>query len=438
MRRRWLLLLLLCLPVIAGQATPARKPTLYIVHADWCPPCRHFDRVYCDRRDVRDALQDAFEVRELDWDKPNQRAEAIAMGVSGIPSYVAVRGHQRIAMSEGFTTRTDATAVDTALAKLMRDLYVEWPRVRTSVRPDPPPRVTAPNPKAGPAPPSVPRVSDAGDAAPTPRYIPQIDQTARDRVDQLASQTRELQATQQQTTDAVTGLQADVADVRSKITDVQGQVEQSREVITGQLQETQTATADQLRSMADQLRESIEQVRETIPPQGESIPPDPEPVGTPRIPVPDISTEIPAAATGSKWLRVGTWLAGTVVTLAAPEFALPLSLGLGAAGWLASRLRQRKGSGHRPATFPGSDLTHVSAPQRDNTEVEQILSLRQQEQRDPVHDALFGVLFEDEYRAKPDQPVKDAWHSAMDRFNNIAPLSTTAKTVTSTTSTKGP
>ena len=85
--------------------------------------------------------------------------------------------------------------------------------------------------------------------------------------------------------------------------------------------------------------------------------------------------------------------------------------------------------------FPGL-ATHTvqpAGPCRDNSEIAQILSLRQQEQRDPIHDALFGVLFEDEYRAKPDQPIKEAWLSAMDRFNNIAPLSASTQTVTSST-----
>lgn len=412
--RLYLLALVCCLPFAAGQARPAQKPIMFVIHADWCAPCRNFDRVWCDRRDVRDALQDAFDVRELDWEVPAQQAEAMALGVSQVPSYVVIRGNRRVAMSVGFTTRRDSVAVNTALARLMGDLFVEWPRVRTDVSPDLPDVPAASPPVQSP----VPRTE----------CIPQIDQKARDAVDQLASHSRELQQAQEKTAGAVESLQSDVADVRSKIGEVQTHVEQSRDEITRSLQESQASTQTELRSMADRLRESIEQERETIPLNDETI-------AVPRESPPDISTEIPIGPTASKWLGVAAWIAKVGVAVAAPEFALPLSVGLGAAGWLVNRFR--KGQGLRPDTFPGANLRVPAGPVRDNSEVEQILSLRQQEQRDPVHDALFGVLFEDEYRAKPDQPIKEAWHSAMDRFNNIAPLSTTSKTVTSTTSTKG-
>lgn len=410
--RLYLLALVCCLPFVAGQARPAQKPIMFVIHADWCAPCRNFDRVWCDRRDVRDALHDAFEVRELDWEVPAQQAEAIGLGVTQVPSYVVIRGNRRLAMSVGFTTRQDRVAVNTAVARLMADLFVEWPRVRTDLRSDLPDVSAASPPVQSP----VPR----------PECNPQIDQKARDAVDQLASHSRELQQAQEKTAGAVESLQTDVAEVRSIIGEVQSHVEQSREAITHSLEESQASTQTELRSMADRLRESIERNRESIPPNGESI-------TVPGESSPDISTEIPIGPTASKWLNVGAWIAKVGVAVAAPEFALPLSVGLGAAGWLVNRFR--RGQGLRPDTFPGRSVP--AGPVRDNSEVEQILSLRQQEQRDPVHDALFGVLFEDEYRAKPDQPIKEAWHSAMDRFNNIAPLSTTSKTVTSTTSTKG-
>jgi len=63
-------------------------------------------------------------------------------------------------------------------------------------------------------------------------------------------------------------------------------------------------------------------------------------------------------------------------------------------------------------------------PKRDVTEAKQILGLRQYEQREPVLDALRGVLFQDELQNNPDKPLKDAVNAVNDRFNQIAPITT--------------
>jgi hypothetical protein len=63
-------------------------------------------------------------------------------------------------------------------------------------------------------------------------------------------------------------------------------------------------------------------------------------------------------------------------------------------------------------------------PQRDETEARQILSLRSKtEERSPVHDALFGVLIEDEARENPNRTIREVLSSVTERFNQIAPLS---------------
>ena len=82
------------------------------------------------------------------------------------------------------------------------------------------------------------------------------------------------------------------------------------------------------------------------------------------------------------------------------------------------------------------DTNFPLALPRDDSEIEQILSLRQQEQREPIHDAFFGILFEDEYRTNPDQPIRQAWTNALDRFNRTAPLSTRTEISTSSTNRK--
>lgn len=91
----------------------------------------------------------------------------------------------------------------------------------------------------------------------------------------------------------------------------------------------------------------------------------------------------------------------------------------GALGWLAlsagSRLLRTKGD---PKAAQPAPLF-----QRDMAEAEQIIDLRQQEQREPVFDSLLGILFEDEYTAKPDQSLEEAHAAIYRRFNKIAPVS---------------
>ena len=103
--------------------------------------------------------------------------------------------------------------------------------------------------------------------------------------------------------------------------------------------------------------------------------------------------------------------------------------GITAFRFLKNVLKRRgalQGSG-----FPTPNPSRV--PSRDNTEIEQILSVRQQEQRQPLHDAFFGIAFEDEYRSNPDQSLRQAWQSARDRFDNVAPLSSFHQQVSSST-----
>ena len=413
MNRRALILLLLCLPAIVGQSAIAQKPRLVIVYRKGCPPCHVFMNVWKSSPELRRTLQTACDVRELDWDRPEDRVKAIEYGVSVVPTFIVIRGTKRIAKSEGFAQTMRIDDIRAATEKLMLDLGIQWPRVIAPADTSPP-QVDSPDIEID-IPPALPDDPET--------YVPHIDKTARAELDKLAAESRKMQA---------------------EAAELQKLQQSTAEAIKQQLADSQAATQAELRSIAEQLRKPTETTPAT-PPKCDPITgtcpidarPDPPPPNPSTSSASDISTEIPSGPTASKWLKVGKWIAGTAVAVAAPEFAIPLSVGLTVAGWLATRVRNRKGAGHRPDTFPG--LTGFTAPdvpagpQRDNTEIQQILSLRQQEQRDPIHDALFGVLFEDEYRAKPDQPVKDAWLHAMDRFNHIAPLSTKSQTVTSTT-----
>ena len=51
----------------AAAATQRTRPTLFIVHAEWCLPCRVFDTTFSKYQDFRTALQNAAELRALHW-----------------------------------------------------------------------------------------------------------------------------------------------------------------------------------------------------------------------------------------------------------------------------------------------------------------------------------------------------------------------------------
>ena len=129
---------------------------------------------------------------------------------------------------------------------------------------------------------------------------------------------------------------------------------------------------------------------------------------------------------GGKWWSVLTTVGKIGLTTLAPEVALPASAALTAAGYVFGQMKKRRSQAAQ-AEFFRSNRT----PARDVTEVEQVLSLRQQECRDPLSDAMFGVLFEDISREDPDQTVGQAWTAAQQRFNRLAPLSAKSATITS-------
>lgn len=129
---------------------------------------------------------------------------------------------------------------------------------------------------------------------------------------------------------------------------------------------------------------------------------------------------------GGKWWSVLTTVGKIGLTTLAPEVALPASAALTAAGYVFGQVKKRRGEAAKAEFFRAN-----RTPARDVSEVEQVLSLRQQESRDPLSDAMFGVLFEDISREDPNQTVGQAWTAAQQRFNRLAPLSAKSATITS-------
>lgn len=198
-----------------------------------------------------------------------------------------------------------------------------------------------------------------------------------------------------------------------------------------------------LRAELDRLRR---QMTEAAKPKIDTVPgasPDTKPAELPgsqaeSSPLPPVlsipAVEAPAGGgqqvampdIGGKWWSVLTTVGKIGLTTLAPEVALPASAALTAAGYVFGQVKKRRGEAAKAEFFRAN-----RTPARDVTEVEQVLSLRQQECRDPLSDAMFGVLFEDISREDPNQTVGQAWAAAQQRFNRLAPLSAKSATITS-------
>jgi thioredoxin-like negative regulator of GroEL len=319
----------LCLffPLIAF-AQQRSKPTLFIVHADWCPPCRVFDTTFTRNEDFQTALRRAAELRELDWEKPDERAYAINhLRVDQIPAYVLVRDGRIVSKHFGFTSSLGAAAVDEAIRDLMDSLDIEWPPARSEAKPAPRPD---PRPEPKPA-----RTAE-----------PLVDREARDGITKLATQSKQLAATQEQTAQRVEAIAADVQKIRSEVTE-------STNGLRSQIESGSRESRTQLETISKTLQKSIESTRSSTREELQTIIRERiEAAGSPsQIPgTGDISTEISSdksspGPTASKWLRVLAWAGKTGLAIAAPEVAIPGSIGLTVAGlglrWLMRR-RQPK------------------------------------------------------------------------------------------------
>jgi hypothetical protein len=196
------------------------------------------------------------------------------------------------------------------------------------------------------------------------------------------------------------------------------------------------AELDRLRrQMAEAAKQRIDTVPGALPDTKPAALPKRQAEASPLPPVLSIpAVEAPAGGgqqsampdIGGKWWSVLTTVGKIGLTTLAPEVALPASAALTAAGYVFGQVKKRRGEAAKAEFFRAN-----RTPARDVSEVEQVLSLRQQESRDPLSDAMFGVLFEDISREDPNQTVGQAWTAAQQRFNRLAPLSAKSATITS-------
>lgn len=120
-----------------------------------------------------------------------------------------------------------------------------------------------------------------------------------------------------------------------------------------------------------------------------------------------VITRLADGAAELPWGLIGT--IGAAAGLAVPGGALGL-LGLRLGSRLLRRRKKRRPS---PPSFPT----------RDTTEAEELLQLRANEGRNPVHDALYGCLWQDVVRSQPDKTGKELESEVLSRFNSISPIS---------------
>lgn len=160
-------------------------------------------------------------------------------------------------------------------------------------------------------------------------------------------------------------------------------------------------------------------------PQAQSPPPTSSSPVNPS-PVPSFIDALSTAASGTlPWLVpliLGT--AGTGGGLAAVAGGVKIASvvwkGFRAVGHVQGSTPVPPAPAHPPSQLQPASPT---LPPRDETEARQVLQLRSVEGRSPVHDALFGVLFQDEAENNPNKTLREALHSVNARFNQMAPLS---------------
>lgn len=283
---------LLCWLLLSTVALGYEKPVLLIIKSPTCGPCKVFDNVYRIDEEVRFALNKAFVLRQLDLGVPSQRLEAERLGVDCVPTFLVMRDGKRVSSHVGFATTMNVQAVNKALADLMDDLAVEWPPSREE-----------------PVPAQKPPI-DVGPKLPPPvqQQGPQIDQIARERIDRLS-------------------VQQDL--IRREVSEVRSSVTESSAELKAQLDRDAQRTKEQLDGITKAIHGATGLTQ--TPPVVPSTKPEEivEPENTP-------------GPTASKWLKLFAWVAKTGVAVAAPEIAIPGSIGLGVLGFGLRWLLKKK------------------------------------------------------------------------------------------------
>lgn len=317
--------LLVCLavtffaPLVAfGQS----KRVLVIVTQDYCPPCQVFDRVYTIDDEFRNALNRAFDLRELDRSIPSQRLAAEKLGVKVAPAFLVLRDGKPVSTHYGFSPTMEVASVNRAIEDLMDDLGVLWPPAEGEIvpapkKPIPQPQAEIPQPQA--------EIPWKPLPIPTPeKKGPVVDQVAREQIGQLDR----------------------------KVDSIRSEVSNSANKLQLKIEQESKESRSQIESISKSIRESVSLIEREKIVQRDTHSEPAKPVDQP--------TE--AGPTASKWLNVLGWVAKTGIAVAAPEIALPGAAGLAVLGfgwkwWKNRRKPKPLGSVENPIRF--ADPTEI-------------------------------------------------------------------------------
>lgn len=273
---------------ITAQATGLQrqhvKPQLIVVHSQACGPCQVFAAAFVQSRMLRETLQSHFDVRQLDWDRPSERADAQRLGVERLPTFLVLRSGRLVATHVGFAGANTPAALQPAVADLMRDLQVPWPPATDSRR-------------------------SSG----------LIDEQAREGIAELKQQAFRTREWQSETQQAVEQLQTQVGGIRADLSE-------SSKSITEQIRKSQESTRSEVSSVSRQLQESVRRTIDEHTTRHDT---------TPQLPPAE-----PPRQSG-----LGGWLLRIGLTAGAASLGLPVGaagVAAGVVGWLIGRRRARR------------------------------------------------------------------------------------------------
>lgn len=305
---------------ITAQATGLQrqhvKPQLIVVHSQACGPCQVFAAAFVQSRMLRETLQSHFDVRQLDWDRPSERADAQRLGVERLPTFLVLRSGRLVATHVGFAGANTPAALQPAVADLMRDLQVPWP-------PASGPPISAPNPGGESPRPESPQVRPPEQTVPpatdSRRSSGLIDEQAREGIAELKQQAFRTREWQSETQQAVEQLQTQVGGIRADLSE-------SSKSITEQIRKSQESTRSEVSSVSRQLQESVRRTIDEHTTRHDT---------TPQLPPAE-----PPRQSG-----LGGWLLRIGLTAGAASLGLPVGaagVAAGVVGWLIGRRRARR------------------------------------------------------------------------------------------------
>lgn len=316
-----------------------------------CPPCRKFDSDWSRDKAFRDAITQAYSIVPA-YQPQTHPAKFTEYGITGVPTWVIVEASGReVGRVSGYTTPTD-------LWTRLRNATKNTPPRRKEQAAEPPSAGSVPNPGGD----VLQRLDSANRALEAERDALRAEKRA---IEQRLIDAQKRQPKQADPTPQINALTAELRKLQQ-----QTQQREAQAALAAKRLQAAEQMAANAQAEAKRLREQAAQ-----PPAPLYVPPA-EPIDSPeREAVAESTTtqtSIDTTSLSSSWVSVMKSLAVGAVAIAAPQVAIPLTAGLGAAGWLWSKRKQRLakvrpappaalGSNANPITFfePASTKTET-------------------------------------------------------------------------------